>query len=193
MRAFRNKLARLAKMAEDLHNLASPEWIPKISSYVNTCHYLEDHLRQSHLPLLLLYDSSPGLSPLPSRGATPIQSSPDPSAPAMTPNNIHIASPDTASLSAYASPADSLATAHALHQQRTGLVGAYESEAGALGSFWKKWALKVARAIATQFDLDSRSYRYKSHLAEFSNTSLTQQEGYAISFFVSSVVAPPEV
>lgn len=178
MRAFRNKLGRLAKIAEDLHNLASPEWIPKLASYINTCHYLEYHLRQSQLPLLLVYDSS---SPVPSpqlvRGATPVPPSSDPHTPAMTPNNIRLLSPDTAGHSSYGSPTDSLATTVAERHGNTGLVGAYEPEAGALGSFWKKWALKLARAIANEFDLDSRSYRYKSHLAEFSNTSYSQHAG----------------
>ena len=95
----------------------------------------------------------------------------------MTPNNLRIASPDTARLSAYASPADSLATTDAENHVNTGLNGAYESEAGALGSFWKKWAFKLAKAIVKQFDLGSRSYRHKSHLNTFSNTSFSQQEG----------------
>ena len=178
MKAFRNKLARLAKTAEDLHNLASPDWIPKISAYINTSHYLEYHLRQSHLPLLLLYDSSSQApSPQVSRGTTPVPPSPDPRTPAMTPNNLRLASPDSLGLSTYSTPEGSLIMPSAEHRGATGLVGAYEAEAGALGSFWKKWALKLARAIAIQFHMDSRSYKYKSQLAEFSNTSYSQQQG----------------
>ena len=178
MKAFRNKLARLAKTAEDLHNLASPDWIPKISACINTSHYLEYHLRQSHLPLLLLYDSSSQApSPQVSRGTTPVPPSPDPRTPAMTPNNRRLASPDSLGLSTYSTPEGSLIMSSAEHRGATGLVGAYEAEAVALGSFWKKWALKLARAIAIQFHMDSRSYKYKSHLAEFSNTSYSQQAG----------------
>ena len=178
MKAFRNKLARLAKAAEDLHNLASPQWIPKICSYINTCHYLEYHLRQSQLPLLLLYDSSsPAPSPQTSRGATPVPLSPDPQNPAMTPNNVRLVSPYSISMSTISTPESSMMEANTDRHGATGLVGAYEPEAGALGSFWKKWALKMARAIVTQFALDSRSYKHRSRLAEFSNTSYSQQEG----------------
>ena len=171
MRSFRNRLGRLAKTAEDLRNMASPEWIPKVSSYINTCHYLEHHLRQSHLPLLLMHDSA-SMAPSPdrTRDATPVPPSPDPRAAAFTPNNLHIAS-----------PADSLiAMPTEQPPQANGgtVTGAYEVEAAAVGSFWKKWSLKLARAIVYQFEMDSRSYRYKSHLAEFSNTSYDREEGY---------------
>ena len=50
-------------------------------------------------------------------------------------------------------------------------TGAFDTEASAFGSFWKKWSLKLARAISHQFRLDIRSYLYRSHLAEFANTS----------------------
>jgi len=131
MKAFRNKLARLAKTAEDLHNLASPDWIPKISAYINTSHYLEYHLRQSHLPLLLLYDSSSQApSPQVSRGTTPVPPSPDPRTPA--PNNLRLASPNTSGLSTYSTPEGSLMMPSAEQRGATGLVGAYEAEAGAL-------------------------------------------------------------
>lgn len=55
-------------------------------------------------------------------------------------------------------------------------TGAFDSEAGAFGSFWKKWSLKLAKAVAHQFHLDSRSYKYRSHLAEFANTLYGQEE-----------------
>lgn len=174
LRSFRNKLGRLAKMAEDLRNMASPEWIPKVSAYINTCHYLEHHLRQSHLPRLLMHDDSASLAPTPdcTRDTTPVPPSPDPRTSAFTPNNFHLAS-----------PADSLIAMPTERPLRPNggaavdQVGAYEVEAGANGSFWKKWSLKLARAIVLQFEMDSRSYRYKSHLSEFSNTSYDREEG----------------
>jgi len=123
-----------------------------------------------------MYDSSSQApSPQVSRGTTPVPPSPDPRTPA--PNNLRLASPNTMGLSTYSTPEGSLIMPSAEQRGATGLVGAYEAEAGALGSFWKKWALKLARAIAIQFHMDSRSYKYKSHLAEFSNTSYSQQEG----------------
>ena len=173
LRTFRNKLGRLAKTAEDLRNMASPEWTPKLSAYINTCHYLEHHLRQSHLPRLLMHDSAS--SPDRSRDSTPVPPSPDPRTSAFTPNNLHLASPAD---SLIAMPTEQPlrpnggAAVGALDQ-----VGAYEVEAGASGSFWKKWSLKLARAVVWQFEMDSRSYRYKSHLAEFSNTSYDREEG----------------
>ena len=180
LRTFRNKLGRLGKTAEDLRNLASAEWIPKVSSYINTGHYLEHHLRQSHLPVLLTQDSaSAAPSPERTRDDTPVPPSPNPHTPALTPNNLHLASPGPSLLSAYASPASSLIAMPAELRQNGGAnVGAYEAEAAALGSFWKKWSLKLARAVVWQFEMDSRSYRYKSHLAEFSNTSFDLQKGY---------------
>ena len=176
LRTFRNKLGRLAKTAEDLRNMASPEWIPKLSAYINTCHYLEHHLRQSHLPRLLMHDAA-SLAPSPdrTRDTTPVPPSPDPRTSAFTPNNLHLASPAD---SLIAMPTEqplrpnSGAAVSAFDQ-----VSAYEAEAGASGSFWKKWSLKLARAIVWQFEMDSRSYRYKSHLAEFSNTYYDREEG----------------
>ena len=183
LRTFRNRLGRVAKTAEDLRNMASPEWIPKVSSYINTSHYLEHHLRQSHLPVLLMHDSaSTAPSPDRTRDNAPALPSPDPRTPALTPNNPHLASPGPAGLGVYASPADSLIAIPAEQRHNGGAnVGAFEAEAAALGSFWKKWSLKLARAVVWQFEMDSRSYRYKSHLAEFSNTSFDHQEGYATS------------
>lgn len=58
-----------------------------------------------------------------------------------------------------------------------GSLGAFDSEASAFGSFWKKWSLKLAKETARQFHLDTRSYMYKSHLAEFANTSYSQEDG----------------
>lgn len=170
MRSFRNRLGRLAKTAEDLRNMASPQWIPKVSAYINTCHYLEHHLRQSHLPLLLMHDSA-SLAPSPdrTRESTPVPPSPDPRASAFTPNNLHLVSPPDGR---DAPPTEQLPPANG-----GAGVGAYEAEAAALGSFWKKWSLKLARAIVWQFEMDSRSYRYKSHLVEFSSTSYDCEEG----------------
>lgn len=180
LRAFRTRLGRLAKTAEDLHNLASPDWIPKLATYTNACHYLAYHLRQSHLAVLLLYDpSTPAPSPQTTRASTPAPPSSLPATPAVVSSTLRLPSPSSADFRSYASPADSTATAEAAKASTTGLLGAYESEAVALESFWEKWALKLAKAVAQQFDLDTRSYRYKSHLAEFANTSYSQQEGCA--------------
>ena len=180
LRTFRNRLGRLAKTAEDLRNMASPEWIPKVSAYINTCHYLEHHLRQSHLPRLLMHDSA-SLAPSPdrTRDTTPVPPSPDPRTSAFTPNNLHLASPAD---SLIAMPTEQPLRPNggaSVGASEVGAceVGAYEAEAGASGSFWKKWSLKLARAIVWQFEMDSRSYRYKSHLAEFSNTSCDREEG----------------
>lgn len=180
LRTFRNRLGRLAKTAEDLRNMASPEWIPKVSAYINTCHYLEHHLRQSHLPRLLMHDSV-SLAPSPdrTRDTTPVPPSPDPRTSAFTPNNLHLASPAD---SLIAMPTEQPLRPNggaSVGASEVGAceVGAYEAEAGASGSFWKKWSLKLARAIVWQFEMDSRSYRYKSHLAEFSNTSYDREEG----------------
>ena len=178
LRAFRTRLGRLAKTAEDLHNLASPDWVPKISTYADACHYLAYHVRQSHLAVLLLHDSStPAPSPQTTRASTPAPPSSGPATPAMMPNSHRLLTPGSSDVNEYASPAGSLLTAEATTPSTTGLLGAYESEAVALESFWEKWALKLAKAVAQQFDLDTRSYRYRSHLAEFSNTSYSQQEG----------------
>lgn len=172
MRTFRNRLGRLAKTAEDLRNMASPQWIPKVSAYINTCHYLEHHLRQSHLPLLLMHDSA-SLAPSPdrTRESTPVPPSPNPQPPAFTPNNLHLASPADGQQHVRR-PTDPQIRANG-----GAGVGAYEAEAAAVGSFWKKWSLKLARAVVWQFEMDSRSYRYKSHLAEFSMTSYDREEG----------------
>lgn len=170
LRTFRNRLGRLAKTAEDLRNMASPVWIPKVSAYINTCHYLEHHLRQSHLPLLLMHDStSLALSPDRSRDTTPVPPTPGPRTSSFTPNNLHLASP--------AGSLITMPTEQPLRPNGGAVAGAFEVEAAASGSFWKKWSLKLARAVVWQFEMDSRSYRYKSHLAEFSNTSYDREAG----------------
>ena len=172
MRSFRNRLGRLAKTAEDLRNMASPQWIPKVSAYINTCHYLEHHLRQSHLPLLLMHDSA-SLAPSPdgTRESTPVPPSPHSQTAAFAPNNLHLASPADGPQNAR------LPTEPPSRANGGAGIGAYEAEAAAVGSFWKKWSLKLARAIVWQFEMDSRSYRYKSHLAEFCATSYDREEG----------------
>ena len=99
----------MAKTAEDLHNLASPEWIPRLSCYANTCHFMEYHLRQSHLSLLLLVDpSSSSQASSPQHGDGPRQGPADNPTltPHMTPSNSRLWTPQS---SAFTSPADSLA------------------------------------------------------------------------------------
>ncbi len=42
-----------------------------------------------------------------------------------------------------------------------------EAEARLFGTFWRKWALKVARAVVADFKQDSAAYRRKLSLADF--------------------------
>ena len=99
----------MAKTAEDLHNLASPEWIPRLSCYANTCHFMEYHLHQSHLSVLLLVDpSSSSQTSSPQHRSRPLQGPADTPTltPHMTPSNSRLWTPQS---SAFTSPADSLA------------------------------------------------------------------------------------
>lgn len=48
------RLQRLAKTAEDFRDLTGATWAPKVGAYVCAAHFLEHHLRESPLALLLL-------------------------------------------------------------------------------------------------------------------------------------------
>lgn len=48
------RLQRLAKTAEDFRDMTTATWAPKLAAYVCAAHFLEHHLRESPLPLLLL-------------------------------------------------------------------------------------------------------------------------------------------
>jgi hypothetical protein len=48
------RLQRLAKTAEDFRDLTGSTWAPKLGAYVCAAHFLEHHLRESPLALLLL-------------------------------------------------------------------------------------------------------------------------------------------
>ena len=45
VRFFRLSLARLCKGAEDMRDLASPHWAPRVAAYVNSAHFLQQALQ----------------------------------------------------------------------------------------------------------------------------------------------------
>ena len=45
VRFFRVSLARLCKGAEDMRDLASPHWAPRVAAYVNSAHFLQQALQ----------------------------------------------------------------------------------------------------------------------------------------------------
>ena len=45
VRFFRVSLARLCKGAEDMRDLASPHWAPRVAAYINSAHFLQQALQ----------------------------------------------------------------------------------------------------------------------------------------------------
>ena len=54
LRKLHSRLKRLAKTAEDFRQMASPDWAPRISAYINAAHWMAHSLQEAAGPLLLL-------------------------------------------------------------------------------------------------------------------------------------------
>ena len=68
VRFFRMSLARLCKGAEDMRDLASPHWAPRVAAYINSAHFLQQALQvllchhRANPIVSLQYDGSAGKS-----------------------------------------------------------------------------------------------------------------------------------
>ena len=54
LRKLHSQLKRLAKTAEDFRQMASADWAPRISAYINAAHWMAHSLQEAAGPLLLL-------------------------------------------------------------------------------------------------------------------------------------------
>eukprot|EP00891_Asterochloris_glomerata_P000268 jgi/Astpho2/268/Aster-02159 len=154
VRIFRVSLARLCKGAEDMRDLASPHWAPRVAAYVNSAHFLQQALQESRAVVLLNQQPRPDAFPT-DLGLDGLQEEVD--------SSMEGSQQDSLLGRVTATAESGPSSAAGAHSQESLM----EAEARLFGTFWRKWALKVARAVVADFKQDSAAYRRKLSLADF--------------------------